>query len=236
MKKIIAILLCAVLTFALSAAAGAEHTIPTLDPPRILVYNGEDYMDIYIDGVDDAFFDAYAAEKVPERDPANGMSYSLDVTFGTEKYYIFTIYVNEYYLNEPYVSYVIYSSKRQLNTELWWHELTYYSKSDGNFTSGYKFRIYEKSIIDFISSQERVQYIDVYSAEIYNAIDDWNYSSQMLWRESEIGDPMRITFIDENGNDIQRRGSPDTGITDIAAVSGLALLAAGAVFTAKKRR
>ena len=80
MKRIIALFLCAVLTFALSAAAFAEGD--DLIPPRVLAYNGGDYMDICFDGVDEGYFRRFSEIYDPDGYP---FLYELGFEYGTEE-------------------------------------------------------------------------------------------------------------------------------------------------------
>ena len=115
-------------------------------------------------------------------------------------------------------------------------EVSYYTENNGMLTSGYHFRIYDRDAIDFISGQSYTLFVYTTAMEDQWKSKDGAYKG---WYTEEDKPYLKMTFTDSPYPFVPAdadKTSPDTGISDIAAISGLALIAAGTALTAKKRR
>jgi len=243
MRKITALILCAFLTVALSAAVGAENA---LDPPRVFIEPDEDCVCVYIDGITDEYISAYSEMYV--EDMSRVEMYAIDIGFGsiwTGSHYYFLSFIHPDDIKSPYridaQHSLPYKDGEDIVYEETKYKLTYYEINDGILTSGYLFKVYDKNAAENMTQKS---YADTAVIAAY-ADEDGKDCIAGSW-VSYFGGPdggnderMNITFLEKTGADTSfapEKASPATGVTDIAAVMGVAVISAAAALAAKKKR
>lgn len=247
MKRVTAIFLCAVLTALLSFTAFAEgddHT-PELAPPRVFIEPDDGCVNVYIDGITADYFSSYSEKYVEDINSIR--MYALDVSLGsiwTGSHYYFLSFINPDDITTPYridAQHTLpYNDGEDIVYEETEYELTYYVMYDGELTSGYLFKVFDKDAAENLTQEKYVDtaIIAAYADEEGKDCIAGSWVSYFGGPEGENGERLNITFLEKADADIPSepaKASPDTGITDIAAIAGLSVLAAGAAMTIKKR-
>ena len=233
MKRITAFILCAVLIFALSSVVSAESA--DLEPPRVFIYNGGDYMDICLDGIDENYLRRFSEIYDPDD---YRLLYEIGFEFGADEkpQYGFRV-KTDCYPDTPYVDGGVqrrvtepgYTSDYEYD---YWEgfdpyaEVSYYTENNGVLTSGYHFRICDRDAINYISGQTHILFIFIAAME---SPEKWRDEVYKSWYTEEDKPYLKVTFTDRDypfASASYDKGSPDTGASDIAVIIGLAVVAA----------
>ena len=248
MKKITTLFLCVIFFILLTFNASAESNDLSAEfaPPRVFIEPDDGCVNVYIDGITDEYISGYSKRYV--KDMSSVRMYTVYVCLGNVwkgSSYNFISYIHPYDITSPYritaEHSLPYKDGEDIEYEETKYELTYYDTNNRILTSGYLFKVYDKDAAENLTQKK---YVDTIAIAAYKDEDGKDCIPES-WI-SYFGGPdggnderMNITFLEKTDTDISsetEKTSPDTGITDTAAIAGLSVLAIGVFLIAKKRK